>query len=272
MANAIQVTDEERRAHLRVTRMRPVDGTVAIFKAMRNPESTEQIIRFIGAMGGRSADPSFERFVSTEVGLEALRRDTTLLDVLLDRDRLRSMPPGTLGREYVDWSDREGISSESLEAESKLTFDLDYEKQGPWAAFGARVRDMHDLIHVVTGYDRTLIGETGVITFTFAQTRHRGIGLLLLIGYFNSFLPNRGLRDETGAPQYDWNARREIRRRFRTAFRHGRRADWIIGAHWEALLEKPLDEVRRMYSIEPVSGIDDASRRAAASRAAHASA
>ncbi len=40
------------------------------------------------------------------------------------------------------------------------------------------------------------------------------------------------------------------------------RADWIIGADWEALLELPLSEVRDQYRIEPAAPYRECRSRA----------
>ena len=43
-----------------------------------------------------------------------------------------------------------------------------------------RLLNLHDVFHVVTGYDRDLRGEVAVLAFTLAQTRSPGIAYVLL--------------------------------------------------------------------------------------------
>ena len=49
--------------------------------------------------------------------------------------------------------------------------------------FADRLRDMHDLCHVVAGYRGDLIGEASVLALSFAQTRNPGVGLMALAGF-----------------------------------------------------------------------------------------
>jgi ubiquinone biosynthesis protein COQ4 len=150
---------------------------------------------------------------------------------------LYALPEGTLGRTYVEWTEREQIGAAGLKAASEAAAKGELEDQGPYSVLGARVRDMHDLMHVVTGYGRDLVGEIGLLTFTYAQTRNRGVGLIVLIGYLRSFFSRR-----EGAPGNGAAAARLTRSQFRNGLRRGRKARWIVGADWEALLAVPLED------------------------------
>jgi ubiquinone biosynthesis protein COQ4 len=94
-----------------------------------------------------------------------------------------------------------------------------------------RLRDMHDLWHVVSGYGRDLVGEASLLTFTFAQTWNPGVGFIAAVAYLR-------IGDVPGA-----------RGLLREAFRRGRRAAWLPGEDWEALLALPLDEVRSRLRV-----------------------
>jgi ubiquinone biosynthesis protein COQ4 len=103
---------------------------------------------------------------------------------------------------------------------------------------------MHDMLHVLAGYGRCLTGESGVLAFTYSQTRNTGIGSLSATAYILSFLP-----DPTRL--YNRAQRAELRRVIRDGHRRGKKARWLMDADFEALLELPLEEVRRMYNIDP---------------------
>jgi ubiquinone biosynthesis protein COQ4 len=91
---------------------------------------------------------------------------------------------------------------------------------------------MHDLWHVVTGYQRDLIGEASLLAFTFAQTRNPGIGFIVATAYWKAGWVNPGAR-----------------RLLREGYRRGRRAAWLPGLAWEALLEQPLARVREQLGV-----------------------
>ena len=86
-------------------------------------------------------------------------------------------------------------------------------------AFGARLRDMHDLWHVVTGYNRDILGELALLAFTFEQTGNRGIGYIV--------------KQVEGRMRKGGNA--EVSDFLKKASERGRRAALLPAADWEAL-------------------------------------
>jgi ubiquinone biosynthesis protein COQ4 len=241
MSYTLKITAEQQASHDRLTKFRWRDARDALRRSMADPDDTAQVIRFIGAVAGKSSDHMMKRFIATPQGGEILERERSLLDVLLDREALYALPDGTLGRTYAEWTEQEQISATGLKEASEAAAKGELEDQGPYTVLGARVRDMHDLMHVVTGYGRDLVGEVGLLTFTYAQTRNRGVGL---IGYLRSFFSPRKV-----VPGNDAVTARLTRSQVRNGLRRGRNAKWIVGADWEALLAVPLDEVRRRYGI-----------------------
>ncbi|MEM9177453.1 MAG: Coq4 family protein, partial [Myxococcota bacterium] len=181
-------------------------------------------------------------------GKEMLAGVDPLFEVLQYLYYLTGLPAARLGRTYADWTAREQISAAGLKAESDAAARTETEIDGPYAAMNGRLRDSHDLVHVVSGYGRDLVGEIGVLAFTFGNSGHRGLGLLALIGFLRSMLP------DPDQPMASRAFRRAVRGQFFAALRAGRRADFIVGADWEALLPLPLDEVRARFGIEPAAG------------------
>jgi ubiquinone biosynthesis protein COQ4 len=99
--------------------------------------------------------------------------------------------------------------------------------------FRERMRDAHDLTHVLTGYGRDPLGEICLLAFMYAHTRNRGAALIVLMS----------LARMPRAP----------RRAVFEAWRNGRKARWLQDQDFEALLPRPLDELRRELGIaEPV--------------------
>ena len=98
--------------------------------------------------------------------------------------------------------------------------------------FGDRMRDTHDLWHVVTGYKGDLVGEASLLAFTFAQTQNPGIGLIVGMSLLRGAVP-------------------EVRKLILGGFSRGLRARWLPSQDWEALLPLPLLAVRRQLRIGP---------------------
>jgi ubiquinone biosynthesis protein COQ4 len=207
----------------------------AIRTLIRNPDDTSQVFRVIRALSGRALDRQFERFRATPQGRRILARESTLLERLSDRDALASLPQGSLGRTYSEFTRAEAISPKGL-VEASLAAPPESTDMSPERLlFTARLRDSHDLWHVVTGYGRDLVGESALLAFTYRQTGNRGIGLIVAAAY--------------------WKAGRDLpggRAVIRDGYRRAARADWLPAADWESLLERPLAEVRQMLRIEPV--------------------
>lgn len=215
-------------------RLRPFVARRALRALGENPDDTAQAIVAIAALTGNSNERLFRRFQRSEQGRQILREGRDLYDILSDKQRMLAMPPGSLGHTIACWFIRENISAEGLAAASETAAQ---EFGGRPAAsdearvFGSRVRNLHDVFHVVTGYDRDMRGEMAVLAFTFAQTGNTGIAYLVW----------RSLR------RGGWNS--ETGRLIRQGYRRGRRAKWLLDSDWETLFEQPLDEVREQLGV-----------------------
>lgn len=217
-------------------RMQPRLAWQALSRLIADPEDTAQVFTIIRAMSGPSLQQGFERFITLPLGRRVIEEKIDLLSVLSDRESLRRLPAGSLGQAYLHFVESENLSADGLVAASAA----DEERfANPWLErYGKRLRDMHDLWHTTTRYGRDELGELCLLAFTYAQTRNRGIGLIVLVGALK-------LRKAFG------------RGVFRAALRgylDGRRAAWLPGQDWENLLSRPLDSVRRELGIsDPVA-------------------
>jgi ubiquinone biosynthesis protein COQ4 len=206
--------------------MRPLTAIRAMRALLRDPDDTARVFDVISALGGRNGERAFERFRRTDTGARVLAEGRSLLAALSDRERLLALPPQTLGHRYAEFMGRERISAEGLAEASLAAGGPDPTLSPERRLFGARLRDMHDLWHVVTGYGRDLLGEASLLAFSYAQTRNRGVGFIVATAW--------------------WKARRapEFRRMLRDGYRRGRGSAWLPAADWEALLARPLEDVR----------------------------
>lgn len=213
------------------TRFRPLEALRALRALIRDPDDTAQVFRIISAVSGGARARMLRRMESTRVGQRVLREQRPLAPLLLDRARLRQLPEGSLGNEYLAFCERHGITADGLIAASEQG-NLDDELTSDERVMRARMRDAHDLWHVVTGYQTDLVGEASVLAFTVAQTRNPGVALIVL----SAFIDARGDRSATRLLLIE-------------AFLRGLNAEWLPAADWEALLERPLSEVRRELGI-----------------------
>jgi ubiquinone biosynthesis protein COQ4 len=214
------------------TRLRPFEAIKAVRRLLDNPEDTTQVFIILRAMRGRSAMRMFRRFQASAAGALVLRERRDLLQVLRDHQALAALPDGSLGRAYLAFMREQDLSAEGLVAPSQAGNE---EGLSPDALlFRERMRDMHDLNHVLTGYGRDPLGELCLLAFMYAQTGNLGQAMIVLMGVA------RTMRTPYG---------RVMRRAVFQAWRHGRKACWLPAQDWEALLVRPLDDLRVASAI-----------------------
>jgi ubiquinone biosynthesis protein COQ4 len=212
--------------------LRPFTALRAAGRLLRDPEDTRQVFVVMTALRGRSGRRMFDRFLATPVGASVVSERRRLLDRLQDRAGLAALPEGSLGRAYLVLMEGEHLTADGLVEASEAG------RLGAVSAaavlFRDRMRDMHDLTHVVTGYGRDGLGELCLLAFMFRHTGNLGGALIALMGL------GKFARHGAG---------RMARRALFEAFAHGGQARWLPGQDWEALLPLPLGEVRRQLAI-----------------------
>lgn len=216
-------------------RIRPLEGWKGLWRVLRDPDDTHAVFSVLDAFDGPFLEGWFRRFRATRVGRRVLEEDRDLLSLLTDRAWLTKMPDGSLGRAYAEFMRAENLSTEAVVAAGGTGVGPGYEgwhDEGR-ARFSARLRDQHDLEHVVTGYGRDGTGETALLAFELGQSITPG--LLLVVAARLRHVPpaERGVLLE--------------------AYRRGRRAAWLPATDWEGLLELALSDVRAILGVgEPV--------------------
>ena len=216
-------------------RFRLGDARRAMRALIDDPDDTAQAFKVIAAMSGGSGRRLFKRFRRSPDGARILREKRSLVDVIGDLEKLRAMPASSLGQAIADFYQTEELSAQGLVAASEagLGEQSPDEVSEEERVFRARLRDLHDVFHVLTGYGRDLRGEVAVLAFTLAQTWNPGIAFIVL-----TVLRRAGWRSEMG-------------HLLRTAFGRGRRATWLLDREWEALLPRPIDDLREELGVGP---------------------
>ena len=145
-----------------------------------------------------------------------------------DLATLRQRPPGSLGREYADFLDRNGI--ELLQMSPGI---VERFRDNPYVL---RYTQTHDLHHVLTGFDTGLPGEIGVHAFVGAQGAGAGGPALL---WFARFFH----------PLISPSQARKIWHNIRVGQAMGRRAELVLAQPIESWFEEPLSRVRQRLGI-----------------------
>jgi ubiquinone biosynthesis protein COQ4 len=245
-ASSILDASSERSGATRPARVRPIAALLAITRLLRDPQDTKQVFLLTEALRGRSGVKPFRRFCESPVGRVVITERRSLLATLSDHDALAAMPDGSLGRHYLDFMSQENLSAEGLvevAGDNIRTFSSPDEAV---KIFAARMRDMHDLYHVLTGYGRDELGEVCVLAFSYQQQNIRSFRVIAGFGMLHIW---RALRKAGINP-------RGVMASVGEAARNGRRAAWLPGEDLEGLLQENIDAVRVQVGIrEPAKYI-----------------
>ncbi|MEO1657333.1 MAG: Coq4 family protein [Pseudomonadota bacterium] len=220
--------------------IRPHRALLAFFRLMRNKEETEHVIDFSVNLNGDCLHKTFKRWYESPNGQLLAHDDPqALLRALDDRDRLRKLPVGTVGRTYADFMDREGLSTDGV-AESYRDKDIitdEFPDTYPeYAAFIWFQNLTHDMYHVLTGYNRDSLGELALLNYTSRINGSRGIKYL---GYMGS------VRVKSEAPELP------VFKIMANGKKMGLKSHDLVTADFIGMLDRPLREVREELNIVP---------------------
>jgi ubiquinone biosynthesis protein COQ4 len=219
----------------------PIPGTGRIdvlhaLKALRrllaDKEDTRQVFEIMRALNGGSTARGYHRLLASEAGGRIAYRRVELAERLMDDAWLDGFAPGTLGAAYRDFVRAEQLSADGLAQISREGAER-VDEPHPYAWFGRRTRDVHDIWHVLTGYGRDALGEACLVAFSYAQTKGLGWALIALGALSRT-------RKTGGYP---------MRRAIWEGWRRGKRAAWLLGEDYETLLAEPLDRVRARLGL-----------------------
>ncbi|HUO12130.1 MAG TPA: Coq4 family protein [Caulobacteraceae bacterium] len=208
----------------------------ALFALFRDKEDTAQVFEIMRALNGDSSRKGYQRLLSTPDGGRLAYERLELADKLMDDAWLDRFPAGTVGAAYREFIRSENLSAEGLAEESRKGLPAGAaEAPHPYAWFGRRMRDSHDIWHVLTGYGRDALGEASLVAFSYQQTK--GLGWALI-----AFGAMSRIRGREGRP---------YRAAIREGFRRGKACAWLPGEDYEALLAEPLESARRRLGLMP---------------------
>ena len=183
--------------------------------------------------------------LASPTGRRILRDRPRISSKTLSMAYLRSLPANTVGRTYVDWLDREGVSPDTRST-------VKYIDDEECAYVMQRYRECHDFFHALTGLPVMVEGEVALKAFEFA----------------NTLLPMTGLSVFAVA-----RLKPAERKRFFTiygpwAIRNGWSADEVINVYWEEELETDINKLRAELNVEKPVDLRDIRKRESARRKA----
>ena len=204
------------------------------------PKSSSKLINhcthpckdLIAALGEATATPYFiyrlrDAMLADPTGRRILRDRPRITSRTMSVLKLRELPENTVGRAYIGWLDREGVSPDTRDS-------VRYIDQEECAYVMQRYRESHDFYHALTGLPIFIEGEVALKAFEFANTILPMTALSLFalmrmkhperVRFWNIYLP--------------W------------ALSNGLKSKGIINVYWEEELERDVDDLRKELGIE----------------------
>ncbi len=204
-------------------------------------EDTKQVFFIIEALKGRKVQRQAEAFLATETATDFIVREDRLglADMLDDHARWDDCGPGTVARTYIDFMEREGLTANGLVDESYGWRPREERPQDQLEWYFNRLRDTHDLFHVLTSYGRDALGEAALLGFSFEQNHNLGVK-------FIAYAAANQIKKQTGTKAPIFSAINEGRRL-------GKEAAKLAHMDVEAVMREDLEAARKRLNIgEPV--------------------
>ncbi|WP_374945274.1 Coq4 family protein [Sphingomonas sp.] len=210
----------------------------ALRKLLANGDDTTQVFVIMRSLNGNQTPRQYAQLMATADGPRLAYRRVELAERFSDPAFIAGFAPGTVGAAYRAFLAETGYTAAGLAEISNLDGVALIEH--PYAWFGRRTRDVHDIWHVLTGYkaDETM-GEAALVAFSYAQTG--GLGWAFIGA--GAALKSMRVTGGTLFAKAVWEG-----------YRHGRKAAWLMGEDYEALMHEPLEAARaRLRIAEPVA-------------------
>lgn len=202
---------------------------------VQNKEDTTLVFPIFEALPWKGVVNAARNFCESDAGRAIFVAEPFLPALLDDHAALRAMPAGSLAHAYCDFMESEGLTAHGLveEFEKFLGDRPRFKDRFQW--YFNRMRDTHDLMHVLTGYGRDALGEQCVLAFTYGQQPSLAH---LFLGYAGGFEIKS--RVKSAAP---------VMRAVREGQRLGKACPRLVELPIRELLPLPIDEVRAKLGV-----------------------
>lgn len=197
---------------------------------MLDPEHTESVFDIEDGLRHNPVTHELLRFTVRDEGVRRMIETRHLMPGPPDTEVMRRLPVGTLGRAYADHLDSMGYDPDYYRR-LEVRDDIDY--------IMMRIRQTHDIWHVVTGFDTHALGEICVKAVELAQT-HRPMAAAICAGGVFRYMMKQ--------PEAFGDCLESIV----AGYHLGLRARPLLAMKWEELWDRKLEDLRRGLEIEPV--------------------
>tara|TARA_A100001015_G_scaffold10218_1_gene12334 strand:- start:445 stop:1221 length:777 start_codon:yes stop_codon:yes gene_type:complete len=209
------------------------------------PSRFKHAVDLIDNLNGGYPAKSYARLKAANFGHEVLNGKNALPKLLCNLERLQKLAPDTLGRMYYEINKNKSDVFKTLSKHSHTTFVFgDPEYTDEYKSFLRRSVDVHDMIHLVMGFDRKLFGEANVLV----AAAHGGSSPYFKWAVIVPTLLTRTF--DSSRLKYFFIAVKILLQE--TPRRCSSVDNWEL-IHWESMLEMNIHEVRKQLGVpDPV--------------------
>jgi ubiquinone biosynthesis protein Coq4 len=203
----------------------------AFFRLAQDPTRTEEVFRLSNI--GMHMDTS----EAVRIAVGRAVRSKGFLDLFHERyqappadfKKLARLPDNTLGKQYELHMTRNGLKPDFFWPTSRAD-EAQY--------LIHRGREVHDIWHVLTGYDTTFEEEIALQAFTLSQLESAISNVIMAAGLMHAvlFKPSKML---------------DLIELIDEGRRRGAASEYLMGVAWEKHWEMPLEEARAWMKIPP---------------------
>ncbi len=196
---------------------------------LRDPAQTESVYDVEDGLRHTKATELAVEYVKSKPNVAALFQERYLAPAVNLKDLLK-LPTESLGYSYAIYIKDSGFDPNFYRL-LKVEDDISY--------FLLRMRQTHDIWHIVAGFSTDVFGELGLKAFELAQT-HRTMSAVLIAG---------GLLSTLFKHPEDLD---KLLEQIAIGYRLGAKAKPFFAKKWEENWERPLLEWRQELGIEPI--------------------
>ncbi|MEB3173651.1 MAG: Coq4 family protein [Cyanobacteriota bacterium] len=207
-------------------RLQSLRVVAGLAQFLKEPDRLQSVFGLFASLKGSPLLNQMERHLLAQPGLAALVAERWQ-PPRYTLEQLSAMPQGSLGQIYAQQLTALGLSPESLTDATPIESDGDYLRH--------RLRQTHDIIHILTGFGVDRDGELGVQAFNLAQNRSPLAVLLIFGGLLKSLQEDAPLDS--------------LLRALSSGFEMGLEAKFVMGSRFEDGWERPLTEWRRELGL-----------------------
>jgi ubiquinone biosynthesis protein Coq4 len=161
-------------------RLQSLRMVAGLAEFLKHPDSLESVFKVASSLRNSPLSAQMFRHLLANPRMAELV-EQNWRPAPIDLDALKQLPEGSLGHVYAQQLRSQGLTPDSLIDPSPVHSAQEF--------LVHRLRETHDIVHVLTGFGTDPIGELGLQAFNLAQNRSP-LAVMLIFGAMLSSLQN----------------------------------------------------------------------------------